>query len=186
MKKSIVPTLLLVLSLLAGCGSSLELNNDYDQQLDFSQFRTFQWVDTQKQGSTQANSSLISGRIKNAVVNELTKKGMVQDESDPDVIVIYHAGTQDKVDITDYGYSYGYGRYGGVYGGRYGAAGGGISTYHYTEGTLIIDIIDASTKQLAWRGSGTGVLEDNPSPEQITENINKAVAAILSQYPPKK
>ena len=51
---------------------------------------------------------------------------------------------------------------------------------------LIIDIIDASTQQLAWRGTGTGVLDDNPTAEQITSNINKAVSAIMSQYPPRK
>jgi hypothetical protein len=191
MKISGLLVLIAGVALVAGCGSSIELNNDFDQQLDFSQFKTFQWVPSKASDgsgqSAQQTSGLIEERIKNAVIDQLTQKGMVQNATDPDVLVIYHAGTQDKVDITDYGYSYGgYGRYGGAYGGPYGAGGGGISTYNYTEGTLIIDIIDASTKQLAWRGSGTGVLDDNPSAQQITENINKAVAAILSQYPPKK
>jgi hypothetical protein len=181
MKLVRISTMILIGALIAGCSSGLELNNDYDQQLDFSQFKTFQWVDTAKSTGTQGNNSLIAGRVKSAVVNDLTAKGLVESDSDPDLLVIYHVGTQDKVDITDYGYGYGYGRWGGAYG-----AGGGISTYNYTEGTLIIDIIDASTKQLAWRGTAKGVLEENPSPEQITKNINTAVAAILSQYPPKK
>jgi len=164
-----------------------------DGKLDFSQFKTFQWVPSKAKDESgesarqaQQTSGLIEERIKNAVISELTKKGMQSVTSDPDVYVVYHIGTQDKVDITDYGYSYGYGRYGGVYGGPYGAGGGGISTYNYTEGTLIIDMFDASNKQLAWRGSGTGVIDENPSPEKLTQNINTAVAAILSQYPPKK
>jgi hypothetical protein len=174
-------------ALLAGCGSGIELNNDYDQQLDFSQFKTFEWVPSKGSGGGSQISGLIEERIKNAVVDQLTKKGMTQATGDPDVYVAYHVGTQDKVDVTDYGYSYGgYGRYGGAYGGPYGAGGGGISTYNYTEGTLIVDIYDASNKQLAWRGSGKDVLADNPSPDQLTDNINKAVAAIMSQYPPKK
>jgi hypothetical protein len=193
MKKSIVLSLAVTLLLSLACGSGIELNHDYDQQLDFSQFKTFQWVpskskDPGSQSAQQAQqtSGLIEERIKNAVINELTKKGMRSVTSDPDVYVVYHLGTQDKVDIADYGYDYGYGRYGGVYGGPYGAGGGGISTYNYTEGTLIIDMFDAVNKQLAWRGSGTGVLDENPSPEQLTKGINEAVAAILSQYPPKK
>jgi len=186
MKISRVLMLVAVVALFAGCGSSLELNNDFDQQLDFSTYRTFQWVAPQKSNS-QTGNSLIAERVKDAVVNELTGKGLVQAASDPDFLVIYHAGTQDKVDVTDYGYGYGgYGRYGGAYGGAYGAGSGGISTYNYTEGTLIIDLIDAGTQQLAWRGTATGVLDDNPSAEKITQNINKAVAAILSQYPPRK
>lgn len=182
MKVSRVLMLVALAALFAGCGGGIELNNDFDQQLDFSQFKTFQWVDNKNQ-----TNDLISSRVKSAVVNELTGKGMVQAADNPDVLVIYHAGTQDKVDISDYGYSYGgYGRYGGAYGGAYGAGSGGISTYNYTEGTLIIDIIDAASQQLAWRGTGTDVLKDNPSAEQITEGVNKAVAAILSQYPPRK
>ena len=62
----------------------------------------------------------------------------------------YHVGAQDKVDVQSWGYGYGYGpgRYHGTWGG-----GGGIETYNYTEGTLIIDIVDASSKQLVWRGT---------------------------------
>ena len=187
MKISSVLTLIACVALLGGCSSGLEISNDFDQQLDFTQFKTFQWVPSKDSGASSQTSGLIETRIMNAVVDQLTKKGMTQVTSDPDVFVVYHVGTQDKVDVTDYGYSYGgYGRYGGVYGGAYGAGTGGISTYNYTEGTLIIDLFDASTKQLAWRGSGTGVLDENPSPEQLTENVNRAVAAILSQYPPKK
>ena len=187
MKISGVLLLVAGVTLLAGCGSSIELNRDFDQQLDFSQFKTFEWVPSKGSGGGSQMSGLIEERIKNAVIDQLTQKGMTQAASDPDVYVVYHAGTQDKVDVTDYGYSYGgYGRYGGVYGGPYGAGSGGISTYNYTEGTLIIDIYDASTEQLAWRGTGTGVLDENPSPDELTEGINKAVAAILSQYPPRK
>jgi hypothetical protein len=182
MKISSILLLVASIALFAGCGSSIELSNDYDQQIDFSQYKTFQWVPSKNPSNT-----LLEQRIKNAVIDQLTQKGMTPTVTDPDVYAIYHGGTKDKVDIQSYGYSYGgYGRYGGVYGGPYGANSGGISTYNYTEGTLIIDLIDASTKELAWRGSGTDVLADNPTPEQLTQNVNKAVAAILSQYPPKK
>ncbi|MCK5620279.1 MAG: DUF4136 domain-containing protein [Candidatus Krumholzibacteria bacterium] len=181
MKISGVLLLVASVALLAGCGSGLELSNDFDQQIDFSQYKTFQWVP-----SKDSSNDLLESRIKSATIDQLTQKGMVSTTTDPDVYVIYHAGAKDKVDIQSYGYGYGYGRYGGVYGGAYGAGSGGISTYNYTEGTLIIDIIDASSKQLAWRGSATGVLDESPSAEKITENVNKAIAAIMSQYPPKK
>jgi hypothetical protein len=168
---------LLAMLLLVGCSSGLTVNHDYDQQVDFAGYNSFQWVP-----SKNSSNSLLESRIEAAVVSELTrKKGLLQLTDNPDLYVIYHAGAEDKVDIQSYGYGYGAGRYGGAY----GWGGGGISTYNYTEGTLIIDMIDASTKQLVWRGSATGVLDENPSPEKVTQNVNNAVAAILAQYPPK-
>jgi len=181
-------------ALFAGCGSSIELNNDYDQQVDFSKITTFEWVNRDDSGAgaanaqqAQQNNSLLEGRIKNAVIEQLRLKGMTQSTNNPHVYVIYHAGAKDKVDIQSYGYGYGgYGAYGGRYGGPYGSGGGGISTYNYQEGTLIIDMYDGTSKELVWRGTGTDVLEENPTAQQLTENVNKAVAAILSQYPPNK
>jgi hypothetical protein len=178
--------MIVLCAFLAGCGSSISINYDFDQSASFADYKTFQWMAAPlPQGGTSANvaqqrNSLLEGRIKNAVVDQLTAKGMNAASSDPDVYVTYHVGAQDKVDIQSYGYGYGHGRYGGVYGG------GGIDTYNYTEGTLIIDIVDGVSKELAWRGTAQGVIDDNPSPEKLTENINNVVARILTNYPPSK
>lgn len=51
-----------------------------------------------------------------------------------------------------------------------------------TEGTLYIDFIDATKKELIWQGEGSGVLTKNsPKKEQ---RIKEFVTTILSQYPP--
>ena len=177
--KFILVSLLAIVSLsIVGCGSSVDINFDFDQQADFTRYKTFLWMtpDTQM-------SSLIGQRVSKAVTAQLESKGLQSVSDDPDLLVTYHAGTEAKVDVESYGYGYGgyggYGRYGGGYGG------GGIETYHYTEGTLIIDIIDASRKELVWRGTATGVLSDNPSPEEVDENVRNVVAKILANYPPK-
>ena len=61
-----------------------------------------------------------------------------------------------------YGYpsSYGYGSYG------YGGYGGTTDVYQYDETTLVIDIYDASKKEMVWRGTVTGVVKDNPDQEE--------------------
>ena len=69
----------------------------------------------------------------------------------PDFRVALHTGQQSKVRVTDYGYGYGVGRWGG----------GGLDVYQYQEGTLILDVVDAKTKKLMWRGTAIGVV--NPS-----------------------
>jgi hypothetical protein len=182
----ILPVIALT-AMFAACGSSISINHDYDQSSDFAAYRTFQWMaaplpEAGNARVAQQRNDLLEGRIRNATVNELTGKGLSSVTSNPDLYVTYHVGAQDKVDIQSWGYGYGYGRYGGAYGG----AGGGIDTYNYTEGTLIIDLIDSSTKQLVWRGTAQGVIDDNPSPEKLTENINNVVARILTNYPPSR
>ena len=52
-------------------------------------------------------------------------------------------------------------------------------------GTLAIDMVDAKTKQMAWRGLGTKEIDTNAKPDKREENINKAVEKIFRNYPPK-
>ncbi len=76
-----------------------------------------------------------------------------------------------------------------VAGYRYGY-GGGFSTTTinydtYTDGTLFIDMIDATKKQLVWQGRGTKTFDENASQQRREENINYAVKQIFVTYPPK-
>ncbi|MEE9264899.1 MAG: DUF4136 domain-containing protein [Vicinamibacteria bacterium] len=50
-------------------------------------------------------------------------------------------------------------------------------------GTLVVDIWDASTKKLVWRGTASKTLSDDPS--KSTKNINEAMAKIFKEYPPQ-
>ena len=75
--------------------------------------------------------------------------------------------------------AYGYG-YGGYWGG------GGVDVYQYTEGTLILDLIEAKSKQLVWRGMAQGTIDENASPEQRERRLNEAVMRMLANFPPPK
>lgn len=169
----------------AGC-STLSVKHDYDQYADFSSYRSFAWIQqpTTTTGTGDAQTArevntLLDQRIKRAVNVVLMEKGMQLKTDSPDMLLAYHTGVQNKVDVTDWGYSYpGYGA--GWYGGR------DVSVYNYEEGTLIIDMIDAKTKQLVFRASGTDVLDENPTPEQIEKKINDVVKQMLAAYPPGK
>ena len=55
----------------------------------------------------------------------------------------------------------------------------------YEEGTLVIDVADAREKELTWRGVGKGRLSRNPTPEQITADVDTAVEQIPSRFPPE-
>ena len=57
-------------------------------------------------------------------------------------------------------------------------------TYAWTAGTpaAVVDLYDARTKQLMWRGTGTDMSSDKP--DEKTAKTNKAVAKMFEQYPP--
>jgi len=189
MKRILAVLIVAVVAVGAGC-SSISVRSDYDQDADFTRYQTFGWL-PQPTGSmsgsaaqAQARNDLMDKRILSAVNNQLVDRGMQIDTTEPDLLLAYHTGVQDKVNVTDWGYSYpSYGAWG--YGG-YGYGGRDIDVYSYQEGTFILDFIDGKTQRLVWRGTATGVLDSSPSAEKSEKNINTAVEKILAQYPPHR
>jgi hypothetical protein len=172
------------MALLAGC-SQYDIQHDYDMDSNFNAFKTYAWMPrtiTDASGSATTavqNNSLLDKRIRSAVEAQLQVEGFVPNEESPDVLVVYHTGLKDKVDVTDWGYTYA----GSYWGGGLGRS---VDVYQYTEGTLIVDLVNAANKQLVWRGSATGVVEPGRTPEQVEARINDVVQKIFDNYPPKK
>jgi hypothetical protein len=72
---------------------------------------------------------------------------------------------------------------------RYGYRRGGwghteTRVREYDEGTLLIDVLQAGSGALLWRGSGVATVREESSPEKRTERINTAVNKILERFPP--
>lgn len=152
---------------------------DYDQQADFAELKTFDWMQIPE--NANINSFAVQ-RVKNAVEAELKAKGLMMSSSNPDFLIAEHLGKKDKVRATDWGYGYGaYGRY-GRYGGYWGS--GEFSTYQYEEGTLILDFVDAKSKKLIWRGAANAEVQNVNTPEKSEKIINAAVKKIFKKYPP--
>ena len=99
------------------------------------------------------------------------------------MVNIFTKATQ-QVDVNQWnngfgwGYGYGWGWGPGYWGGNYTS----VSTS--TEGTLYIDLLDTSKKELVWQGVGTGVLTLDRERKQ--ERINEFVTEIMKQFPPQK
>ena len=165
--------------LVMGC-SSVSVTTDYDHDLNFTTLKTFQWMSVSKDALTpnaSANmlqNSLVDNRFRGAVKTQLEAKGLTEASANPDFFIMYHTGTQEKVDVTNYGYGYG----------RWGGYGGGTDVHQYTQGTLILDFVNPATKQLIWRSVATGALADRPDPATIEQKINGIVQEMLAKFPP--
>lgn len=171
------------LAIVAGCGTSISTNYDFDVNANFEQYRTYDWVPLPEvePGSAQQarqRNDLLDKRIKNAVNDKMSEKGLSLNSDAPDLLVVYHVGVQDKVQVNDWGY-----RYSDSY---WGWGGREIDVYNYEEGTLILDLIDAGTKQLVWRGAGKVALDSGSGPKGDDELVRKVVGKIMSKYPPSR
>jgi hypothetical protein len=166
---------------------------DMSQEADFSQYKTFGWGKAEISVSNPAyKSGLISSRIKKSVKDEFEKHGIKYDKSNPDLLVSYETFTAEKQRMSA-GYGYG-GMYPFMFGGpwfyrpymwgypyMYGPYGFGPGgSYQYTEGTLIIDVIDAKTNEHIWRGLVKGNVSDVKA---LQKSISKGVKAIMKKYP---
>jgi hypothetical protein len=52
-------------------------------------------------------------------------------------------------------------------------------------GTLVVDMYDPTTKQLIWTGRASKALNPSGNQEKDMERLNKAMAKLLKNYPPK-
>ena len=159
-----------------------KVSYDYDKSADFSSFKTF----AHKEG-TKVGQPLVDERIVAAIDAELALKGLVKNETNPDLFVVYHVAFDKQKDISTF--SSGYGGY-GPYGWRWGGGwGGGMTTTQVRDiviGTLVIDLADAKKGALAWRGMGVKEVNTQASPEKRDKSIGQAVQKILKNYPPKR
>lgn len=165
---------LALIIILAGCGSSVKLQSDYDNTADFSTYQTYQWMPQPTGANLEAG--LAGPIIKRSIESELNDRSMRQVQSNPDVYVVYHASVEDQITgayIDRWGY--GYGRYYGGWGST------DVSVQSYTEGTLVVDFIDAGKKELVWRGTATGAVSN---PQKTREKIPEIVADLLADFPP--
>lgn len=171
---------------LVGC-STLSVSSDYDPNVDFTKYKTYAWFTGEMPADDALTKNpLVKKRIVSAVDLYMGNNGYsLVDASKADFVIIMHAGTKEKMQINNYGYGgYGYGMYGRGWGPGYGMNQTDVS--YYDEATLVIDFADSQKKELVWRGSGTGVLRNPSTQEEMQQNANEAVAKILAQFPPSK
>jgi hypothetical protein len=161
-----------------------DVRYDFDKDKDFSKYKTYKWVAIK--GADQPDD-LMSKRIAAAIDAELATKGMSKTEADTaDLYVGYQTAIGQEKEFTSYNTGWGYGP--GWGGGWYG--GGGMSTTYGSTSTVYVGQLDVSMydpaqKQLVWRGVASKTLDPKAKPEKKEKNINKAVAKLLKNFPPK-
>ncbi|MBQ0737248.1 DUF4136 domain-containing protein [Aquimarina celericrescens] len=172
---------LILIITLSSC-TSVRVASDYDKQANFDTYKSFAFY---KPGIDKAEiSDLDKKRILRAIEADMTSKGFSKSEN-PDMLVSIFTKTRENVNVynNNWNWAWGWGPgwgYGWGWNPWWGANQNSVS--RVTEGTLYIDLIDASKKELIWQGMGTAALTTKVEKKQ--EKMNEIVGAILEKYPP--
>jgi hypothetical protein len=159
---------------LAKASFAQQVKTDYDRAAHFSQYKTFSWE------KVQTPDPLWVDRIKAAVDAALAAKGWTQVESGGDISIVAIEINRDQQTLNTFYDDFGGGRRGRGFGG-FGEATTTSDTY--TVGTLVVDLFDAKTKNLVWRGVSSGMLS-NKSNKNI-EKLNRGVQKLFQHFPPE-
>jgi len=150
-----------------------QVKTDYDRNANFGQYKTYSWE------KVKTKDPLDVDRIKSAVNSALTAKGWTQVDSGGDVSVVAMEMTRNQQTLNTF-----YDGFGGGWRWRgFGGLGEATTTTEtYQVGTLVVDLFDAKTKQLIWRGNSSDTLSNNSN--KNIQNLDKDVEKMFKQFPP--
>ncbi|MBI4501021.1 MAG: DUF4136 domain-containing protein [Gemmatimonadetes bacterium] len=156
---------------------------------DFSRYRTYDWAprDALPTGDPRLdNNPFLDSHVRASVERELAAKGYRREAENPDLLLHYHASVQQKVDICRTDAEAGYGKEDTYRTDAEAGYGYESAAVQYEEGTLALDVADARTKQIIWRGWGqsdvSGVINDQ---SRMEKRIVEVTREILKRFPLK-
>ena len=189
MRRSLYAGAAVAALLLTAC-STIQVSEDFDRRAPFTTYKTFSWMPKPDKMPPNARAAiernpLLGKRIQETTAEILADKGLTPAEKDPDLLINYYVGFKQRVDITGWGYFY------GPRWGYYWPYLGPYDDYTYTEGTLVLDFVDAKTNELVWRGVADKALYDYYYAGSSAHNFSdrdlwKILSKMLDLYPPSR
>ena len=151
----------------------------WNDEYDFDAVETFQWqaIDEAQMGTS---NPFMHSLIKNLLEQQLASSGLTEAATNPDVYITYYGNTETEIELRTDSYGYSYGGYGMGGWGYYGYGGPVSTTTRQVEiqtGTLVVDIWDAATMELVWRGmvSDTMPSDQDKAERMVTKAIDKLI-----------
>ena len=174
--------LLLLLTLLALSGCARYVVTDFDREARFADFQNYVFVNKNESGDEQFQT-LDASRIENALTRELDKQGMAQMDSRDEADTLIRYWIEDSKRTESTGFSTGIGIRSAPFG--FGVA-TSPSSREIVEGKLIVEVVDAESRRVAWRATGQRNLNEQMSPDRRTELIDRIVREMFDRYPPAR
>jgi hypothetical protein len=156
--------------------ASMDVRSFVERGADPTRYRTYNWgpADAQATGDPRLDNNPFFGeRIQAQVEKRLNARGFEKTTADPpDLLIHYHASVTQQINANGADQPY--------------VSCVDCKPYVYDAGTILVDLVDARTRRLVWRGwaegSIDGVIDDQAWMEK---RIDDAVARILERLPPR-
>jgi hypothetical protein len=160
------------------CATTMTVSSHVDRGLDFSPYRSFDWgpADALPTGDPRLDQNpFFKDHVQGAVEKRLAARGIeLSTSGTPDLLIHYHANIRQRIDVNRVDRTYGYCSAGDC----------PPETIEYEAGTLVLDIIDARTNRLIWRGWAQNSVEDMlDDPDKMARTIDEAVTRMLEMLP---
>jgi hypothetical protein len=155
----------------------MSVSSHLERGADFSQFRTWDWgaADALPTGDPRLdNNSLFKDRLEGALEKALAGRRLhrAAPGAAADILVHYHAAVNQRFQVNESE-------------GNCVGADCRPGVIEYEQGTLVIDMMDAKTNKLLWRGwaqdSVQGVIDNQ---DRMDRKVDEAVTKMMAQLPP--
>ena len=144
---------------------------DYNHHANFSQYHTYYWE------KVKTTDPLWQSRIQDAVDHDLQAKGWQRIDNGGDVALTAVGSAHNEREYQTF--------YDGLGGWRWGGFGETTTQVeNYPVGTLVLDLYDAHSKELLWRGVARESLSDKPQKNE--KKLEKSVSKMLDHFPPQQ
>jgi hypothetical protein len=157
----------------AGCAAVTTQNSYLDRNADLTRYARYSWAPPDRTATGDPrldNNEIVEEKIQAAVDRELGSRGFEQVATgSPDLLVHYHTSVEQRIDLRETDSS---------------APCEDCQPFIYEAGTLVIDLVDASTRQLVWRGWSEGSIEGVVDNQALMEaRIDESVKKIFDRLP---
>jgi Domain of unknown function (DUF4136) len=165
---ALVVTLQLVI---AGTLIAQDVRYNFMPRTDFSKYRTYKWVDV---GGAHPDQ-IMDAEIKQSVDSSLASKGMTKTDSDKaDLYIGYQSAVNQETQWDAWGSR------------AFGMGMGSWTSSTISVGTLVLDMYDPASKELVWTGNATKTIDPSSNHEKNLKRLDKTIAKLLKNYPPKQ
>jgi hypothetical protein len=170
----------LVLSLLTASAFAQKVKVGYDKSADFSKYKSYTWAAP----STPSSRPMLREIVIGSVDHQLKSRGLARVENNGDLILIGNGGMEYGINQaagTPYVPTYAPPTFDATV-----WTGASVLMAPYVpEGTLILEFVDRGTNKVVWGGTLTQKL-DVEQKQKSLELIDKGIAKLLKQFPPKQ
>jgi hypothetical protein len=177
-RRARLASLLFVLTAFAcSTAQAQKIKVEYDPTVDFTKFKTY-GIDP----IDNASKPMLHLAIQGAIEHDLNRLGLTKVASNPDLYVQMYGAID--TDFTTHYHDPVYGGYVPPYNSRvtlWHNIPGTYTTVVIPKGTLMVDLVETTKKQLVWRGVAKQKLSDQR--DKVLDQVNIAVEKMFLQYP---